>query len=223
MASVSALANDRISFMPRLRAWVGSDSTGLRFDHVRHDSTNDESDWSHGHKRPSLKIRKPGCNPASGDRFSLSRHSIASSSNPVFLTRMESELTDKNWVGAESPPEFDRKSDLAEVSTRVKRLALPIEPGENIKAQMLRAFRRLRRALPEIKYSRFRDIWYQDERISVRGWEAKAIDRIASNAEAAKRAQHDAGEAVAAVRSLVAGAGDSHAGQFAVPVGRAEE
>lgn len=128
--------------------------------------------------------------------------------DPVFLAKGLSEMTNKPSVDAGKASEYCRESNLADVQAWARKLAEPVRAGENIKAQQLRAWRSACELLPNLKFSRFRDFWYADRRISVRGFEAEGIfarfDRLARaeitrrNANAG-RALHEATAAAAAV------------------------
>lgn len=91
-------------------------------------------------------------------------------------------MTDKLSETTDIPSEttHSREMDRAKVQVAVRFLATPINPGENIGAQILKVYRRLvREGLKDIKFSRVRDFWHGDKRICVRGYERKAIEGIA--------------------------------------------
>lgn len=92
------------------------------------------------------------------------------------MTHKPSETTD---ISSEAT--HNRDLDRAKVRMAVRSLAIPVQPGENIGAQILKVYRLLvREGLKEIKFSRVRDFWHGDKRISVRGFERLAIEGIAA-------------------------------------------
>jgi hypothetical protein len=91
-------------------------------------------------------------------------------------------------VGATKLPNSSYASSIDEAQILVRRCAEPRPAGDQVKAAIRRASRRL-----EIPFSRTRDIWYGD----ARRIDAEEMDRLRHGAEKAELAQ-----AVAAIEFL---------------------
>lgn len=122
----------------------------------------------------SFQVASPKENPALKPGEILK----ACSAFEVFLTPEASEMTENTTEAVvlyTEPSVYDRDQSLRIASRRVRELAKPIEPGENVKAQIRKAHRSLLKVLPSIKFSRVEDIWHADRRIQIRGHEADGI------------------------------------------------
>jgi len=83
--------------------------------------------------------------------------------------------------------EFGEMSALIECQSMMRQLARPAEPGESVKAVLLRVCRKL----PGWSYSRVRDVWYADDRVRVSGDELRDIERAARDAANEKAAKDE--------------------------------
>jgi hypothetical protein len=77
-------------------------------------------------------------------------------------------------------------SALAEAQTLVRRIAEPCTAGDSVKAQMLRASRRV-----GLGFNRIRSIWYADQRVSVSAVEMDVLRRAAGAREQKAEAHRD--------------------------------
>jgi hypothetical protein len=91
-------------------------------------------------------------------------------------------------ISAAKLPNSSYSSSIDEAQTLVRRCAEPRPPGDQVKAAIRRASRRL-----EIPFSRTRDIWYGD----ARRIDANEMDRLRHGAEKAELAK-----AIAAIEFL---------------------
>jgi hypothetical protein len=96
-------------------------------------------------------------------------------------------------ISATKLPKSSHASSIDEAQTLVRRCAEPRPPGDQVKAAIRRASRRL--GLP---FTRTRDIWYGD----ARRIDAEEMDRLRQSAENAEFAQAVAGIEVLRNRML---------------------
>jgi hypothetical protein len=178
---------------------------------AQHDARHDGAERKHPvhsfHLVAPLS-ENPGCNPG------LDADLLKALDAPnVFLHSELSEMTHKPSETTEKSSEYSRESDRVKVRDAVRYLANPVQPGENIGAQILKVYRHLvREGLKDLKFSRVRDFWHADKRMCVRGFERKAIEGIAAR----HKIKLDIGRLAAAAGEIAdeANAHAAHAGTY---------
>lgn len=157
----------------------------------------------------------PGCN-----RGVFADLLKTSGVSEIFLNSEVSEMTAKTMETTAKQPEgaaeYGRAKSIAKVQRLVRALAAPVEPGEGVGAQILKAYRRLSRAGVDLKFSRVKSFWHADARNHPRDWEVASVERVASmwalragiarNTEAAGGAVHETETHANRIASRTAGA-----------------